>query len=210
MHQGGCVLVFGKPPIPGRAKTRLAAAVGEQAAARVAAALLLDTVERVHQALPGTSVVLATPEPDADHGLPGLPHWDQGGGDLGARVERCLRRALEAHPWALAIGADAPHVPAAHLVRAVGLLQSARAVIGPSRDGGFWVLGLRDCPEGLLADLPWSQPTTAHATIARLAARGMPAAEAPSWFDVDHEADLRELVAVGGAPRTEAVTATLW
>ena len=209
MHQEGWVVVFGKPPVAGRAKTRLGATIGHDRAARVAEALLTDTVRMVRRAAPrGTCLALATTDPEAQHGRATSAVdaiWDQGGGDLGSRVERMLRRALTDAPWAVALGADAPHLPEGHLGEAARALRTHDAVLGPSDDGGFWGLGLRACEHGLLADLPWSQPTTGAATLARLRERGRSVAELPPWWDVDDEPTLRRLLAHGGAPETVAV-----
>jgi len=199
----GWVLVFGKPPVAGRAKTRLGATLGHDAAAEVARALLSDTFQRVRDL--GARVALATTDPRADHGVQPDATWDQGGGDLGQRVERMVGRALDDGGWALALGADAPHVPAAALHEAVVAMRDHDAALGPSDDGGFWGLALRRCPAGLLEGLPWSQPHTGRATRERLVARGLSVHDLPPWWDVDDEADLRRLVAHGDAQRTVAV-----
>ncbi len=196
----GCIVVFAKPPLPGIAKTRLAAGIGEQAAASVAAALLADTVERVGRL--GTRVVVATTDLSADHGV-AAELWDQGAGSLGDRLERVLQRALALEPWAAAVGADAPHTPDAAWA---SLLSTDGAALGPTDDGGFWALRLDRCPPALLSDLPWSAPNTFSATWSRMAERGLsPRALLPSW-DIDDANDLRRLVREGGgAPRTLAL-----
>lgn len=204
--------VFAKPPVPGQVKTRIGACTGHDTAARIAAALLSDTV-RLVRSVDALRPVLSTPEPTSDHGLvAAVAVQDQGGGDLGARLERTLRAGLATSAKAIAIGADAPHVPREHLAQALVALDAHDAVLGPTSDGGFYLLGLRWCPDGLLADLPWSAPTTAHATRTRLVERGLTVAALPPWWDVDELADLRRFVAeveVGAAPATHAVLATL-
>lgn len=204
--QRGTVCVFAKPPVGGRAKTRLAAVLGQERASALAGAFLADTYA-VLARWGGARIVLATTDPTADHGVP-ADRWDQGGGDLGARLERMLARALAAGPWAIALGADSPGLPSSHLDAAREALQAHEAVIGPTRDGGYWCLGLRRCPPGLLADLPWSRSDTCEATVRRLADRGLSVALAPAWFDVDEPADLahfRQRVAPEDAPRTWAL-----
>lgn len=208
MNQRGWVVVFGKPPLPGQVKTRLAATIGEQSAACVAQAMLADTWDKVGS-LPARRA-LSTPDPAHDHGLPEATVWDQGSGDLGARIERMVRRSLDDGPWGLAIGADAPHVPVALLQAAIDALRDHDAVLGPSRDGGFWCLGLKQCPMGLLAELPWSADTTFTATAARLRQRGLSLAIVPSWWDVDFAPDLEELVRHGDAPRTVEAARACW
>lgn len=197
------ICIFAKPPIAGEVKTRLALAPPD--AARLSRAFLDDTIESV-RALPWAQGALATTAP-FDCVLPVLL---QGEGDLGARIERVLRAALEDAPAALAIGADAPALPARLLEAARDALGRADAVLGPADDGGFYLLGLKRCPEGLLAGLPWSAPDTCVRTEARLREHGFRVDRLPPWFDVDLPADLDRLrreIERGGivAPRTEQV-----
>jgi rSAM/selenodomain-associated transferase 1 len=200
--------VFAKPPGPG-AKTRLAAALGEARAATLAEAFLRDTW-RLARSLPGVRPVLALTGPI--HGGPAVAAsdwWPQGDGDLGARLERVLGRALETNGPALAIGADTPGLPARLIHEAIDALAHVDAVLGPADDGGFYLIGLRACPPGLLARLPWSAPTTCVATHDRLRSRGLRVATLSRWFDVDTPADLARLGALLRQGIIEA-PATAW
>ncbi len=120
----------------------------------------------------------------------------QGEGDLGARIERVLRNALQLASLAIAIGADAPALPARLLEAARDALGRADAVIGPADDGGFYLLGLRTCPVRLLAGLPWSAPDTFARTTERLRERGLRVEVLERWFDVDRPEDLDRLRAL--------------
>jgi uncharacterized protein len=182
------ICIFAKPPVAGQVKTRLAAALGPERAAELARAFLDDTIAAV-TALPWARAALATTEPVQT----ALPVLLQGEGDLGARIERVLRTALQRAPLTIAIGSDAPALPARFLEAARAALQDADAVVGPADDGGFYLLGVRVCPEGLLADLPWSSSDTFTRTIERLRARGLRAHVLDPWFDVDRVEDLDRL-----------------
>ncbi|MHB8416822.1 MAG: TIGR04283 family arsenosugar biosynthesis glycosyltransferase [Myxococcales bacterium] len=190
----GTLCLFAKPPRPGRVKTRLAAAVGEARAAELAAAFLRDSWSAAARA-GFARTVLSTPEPWPDDlALPGRPEiWLQGEGDLGQRMERVLRRALEGGDFAAAIGADTPGLPARLLAQAASALGETDAVLGPAEDGGFYLLALRRCPAGLLEGLPWSEAGTLAATRARLEARGLSVRLLEPWFDVDRAEDLVRL-----------------
>lgn len=208
MEPIACV-VFAKPPVPGQVKTRLAATIGADAAASLARAFLRDTVDRLRTE-DGLHVVVSTTDPTADHGVD-VPCWDQGPGELGARLERGFRRALRDFRAAIALGADAPGLPVEHL-RAMRTALADGPVLGPTDDGGFWGLGLHTFPEGLLLGLPWSTSETARATADRLRSRGMAPTLAPGWWDIDVPADLerfRREVARTAAPATHAVLDTL-
>lgn len=185
------VCIFAKPPVPGTVKTRLAE---PRRAAELARAFLVDTCVAV-RAMPWADAVVATTTPfDGDLAAQlGVPFWLQGDGDLGARLERVLRRALASSPAAFAIGADTPGLPRELLDRARAALETADAVLGPTDDGGFYLIALRRCPDGLLADLPWSTSETFAATLARLRDRGLSTVVLDSWFDVDRPEDLQRL-----------------
>lgn len=188
------ICVFAKPPVAGRVNTRLAPRVGDEGAARLAHAFLLDTIDLVN-GLPWAHLVLATtgPLPDSIPRPAGAVEWPQGDGDLGERVERVLRRALEDAPFAIALGVDSPGLPAAYLEQAREALGAHDAVLGPCEDGGFYTISLRWCPDGLLEALPWSRSRTMASTHQRLCAFGLTTHFLPTWFDVDRPVDLDRL-----------------
>jgi rSAM/selenodomain-associated transferase 2/rSAM/selenodomain-associated transferase 1 len=209
------LVVMAKAPEPGRVKTRLARAIGADAAAAIARASLCDVWAGVHR-VAGVAPTLALAGDPAR--LPPLfpsPRLtDQGDGDLGQRMVRHLGAAVERHGRALMVGSDSPGVPTALLERALALLETHDAVLGPTLDGGFWLIGLKRAPAGLLDGLPWSDPATFQATLARLRERGLSTAVLAPWFDVDRAEDLERLRVllrhgVGEAPETAAVLASL-
>jgi uncharacterized protein len=204
VNRRGSICVFAKPPVPGRVKTRLIPILGSRGAAELAAVFLEDTWTAV-SALSWAEPVLASTETAKRNVFPARAEvWLQGEGDLGARIEQILRRALTDHPFAIAIGADSPGLPLKFLEQARAALARFDAVIGPSEDGGFYLLGLRTCPEGLLSGIPWSAPTTCLETIAKLEAAGLAVYVLDDWFDVDTPEDLEKLNALLTARQIEA------
>jgi hypothetical protein len=190
----GHVCVFAKPPRPGIVKTRLAPELGAAGAAAIAGAFFEDTWAMA-STQPWADLVLATTEVDAPEWRRAEPmvRWPQAQGDLGRRMEHVLRRALAARPFAIAIGTDSPGLPSARLDAARVALRTADAVIGPTEDGGFYLLGLRTCPAGILAHVPWSTPETFHRTLDQLRRHGLRTTVLPPWFDVDRPSDLERL-----------------
>ena len=192
-----CICVFAKPARPGLVKTRLAAELGLQRAADLARAFFSDTWAAVRAQPNARSVLAATEHPgdslalEADAAI-----WLQGDGDLGQRIERILQRGLGLAPVAFAVGADSPGLPPRLWAAARQQATAFDAVLGPAHDGGFYLLGLRRCPRGLLADLPWSHPETCERTLARLQSAGFRVALLEPWFDVDEPADLLRLHAM--------------
>jgi rSAM/selenodomain-associated transferase 1 len=184
------ICIFAKPPRAGLVKTRLAKTLGTHAAALLAQAMLDDTCSAM-QALPWAEVVIASTSLFS----PGLDVdvWLQGEGDLGQRIEWILRRALLSSHAAIAIGADSPGLPARLLDQTRSLLEQTDAVLGPAEDGGFYLLALKRCPEGLLNGIQWSHSTTCAETQARLVAAGCRVSVLDPWFDVDDDASFQRL-----------------
>jgi rSAM/selenodomain-associated transferase 2/rSAM/selenodomain-associated transferase 1 len=174
-------------------KTRLISVLGSSGAADLATVFLQDTWDSV-SALPWAKPVVASTEEGLAECLPGpMEIWLQGEGDLGVRLAKIFRRALPDHPYAIAIGADSPGLPASFLEQAREALTRMDAVIGPCEDGGFYLLGLRSCPADLLSGISWSAATTCEQTITKLTAAGLTVHVLDSWFDVDTAEDLQKL-----------------
>jgi glycosyltransferase A (GT-A) superfamily protein (DUF2064 family) len=94
------------------------------------------------------------------------------------------------------IGADLPPVPLDYFAQAYDYLDGAqpRVVLGPSRDGGYYLVGL-NCPmPGMFENMTWSHDQVFTHTVTRLADRSIKTRQLPSWFDVDTPADLRTLM----------------
>lgn len=188
------ICVFAKPARPGEAKTRLIERHGQEGAADLARSFFIDTWRAV-SALSWARAIVATTDTGNPQweAIPPASVWPQGEGDLGERLERIMRRALTEAELAIAIGADTPGLPGRFLDQACAALASADAVLGPSDDGGFYLVGLSRCPTGLFADLPWSEPSTFAATRARLVDHGMKVRRIDPWFDVDRPEDVERL-----------------
>ncbi len=207
MEERAYICVFVKPPNAGEVKTRLIPVLGAKQAAHLAEAFFRDTWNTVSRLEWARTVAATTgPLPPSLRALTG-PAWRQGDGDLGARLERVMRRALRHAPFAIALGADSPGIPAALIEAARSELRLHDAVLGPCADGGFYLLGLRRCPRGLMARLPWSGHHTFAQTLARLRARGLQTKVLKPYFDLDRAEDLarfENLLAAGKvhAPET--------
>jgi hypothetical protein len=190
-------------------KTRLIPALGAEGAAQLASAMLQD-VWRTVASHPEVRPILATTRPGAfPISILDGDVWLQGEGDLGERIERILTLGLRQSAAAMALGADSPAFTVAHLDAAIERLRSHDAVLGPSTDGGFYLLALRRCPRGLFAGLPWSTGETCKALQARLREHAFSIAELEPLFDVDTPADLRTLAGylASEAPRQSATRA---
>ena len=209
------ICIFAKACQPGLVKTRLLPLLSPNQAAELAAAFLDDMIHAVSK-IDGAEVVLAWTG-DRNH-LPRLPAnvavWPQGEGDLGDRLERILCRALKDSERSIAVGSDHPGLPARLLKQAIlQLVNTDDAVIGPTTDGGYHLLGMRRCDVGLLSNLPWSRQSIRQATASRLTSQGYRVAYTDPWFDVDRPEDLvtlkRAITNGLDAPATERVVKRL-
>lgn len=192
------LLVFAKKPIPGTVKTRLAKDVGHQEAARLYRLMAEVTWTRTAGAGYGRWLVF---EPDSEHDwmrnwLPGAECYvAQVAGDLGTRLIAAFQQAFDAGAEAVAvIGTDSPNVGSKDIDRAFGLLQSGhQAVLGPSADGGYWLLALSRFEPGVFEEIRWSTSEVADQTRVRIAARGLKLAELRTVRDIDGVDDLASL-----------------
>jgi rSAM/selenodomain-associated transferase 1 len=189
------VLVVAKAPEVGRVKTRLGALIGMEAAARVAAAALLDTVaaataavgaEHCHLSL-GGDLDRAVAAAELREALAGWTVHQQRGADLGDRLARAHARVRGP---VVQIGMDTPHLTPALLLEMGEELDRHDAVLGPAEDGGWWALALREPRRAaVLRGVPMSTSTTGADTRAALAAVGLDVATAATLRDVDEVAD---------------------
>jgi rSAM/selenodomain-associated transferase 1 len=203
-----------KYPQPGTVKTRLARALGPERACRLHEAFLLDLRDRLRRA--GLPVTWAVWPPGADVSalLPGETVVAQEGADLGERMDRAATLvAAGAREPVVVLGTDVPHVPLAWVRRAAREIEWGRdVVLGPARDGGYYLVAYRPpCPV-LFADVPWGSAEVLATTVARCAAAGLGLGLLPELFDVDVAADLDSLRAwcrarPGALPRTRLLLA---
>jgi len=192
------IVIFAKAPVPGEAKTRLIPALGAVGAARLAHRMLLDTIAEAQGAGLLIPELCATPHPYDEEWKPFLPdapirYTDQGSGDLGERLARAAKRITLTGENILLIGGDCPALSRHRLRAAAAALAEHDAVIHPTEDGGYALLGLRRFDPSLFAGIGWSGPEVAAATIARIGALGWSLWTGDTLRDVDEPSDL-ELV----------------
>ncbi|MFG1935016.1 DUF2064 domain-containing protein [Mycobacterium sp. NPDC048908] len=211
------VLVVAKAPVPGQAKTRLAASVGDRAAADIAAAALLDTLDAVADAPVAARVVALTGNLDAASSgdeirsrLADFTVVPQRGADFAARLANAHADASVATNGlpVLQIGMDTPQVTGDLLAECTRELLAADAVLGLARDGGWWVLGVTDAPAAdCLRSVPMSRPDTGAVTLAALGGTTANVSLVPTLADVDTVEDV-DVVRAQCAPESRFARAT--
>jgi glycosyltransferase A (GT-A) superfamily protein (DUF2064 family)/SAM-dependent methyltransferase len=209
------LLVLAKAPVPGRVKTRLCPPYHPLEAARLAAAALADTLEAIARTPASRRVLVLDGELarlDDDGVPPTISVVPQVDGDLATRIVAAMRTtALPGTPSVL-VGMDTPQLTAPLLDETAQRLNGpgVDAVLGPSVDGGWWCLGLRDPRHAeLLASVPTSTARTGELTRAALAAHGLRVADTPMLRDVDTVADAAEVAATAPTTRFARTYAAL-
>lgn len=196
----GQLIVMARWPAPGRCKRRLAQSLGAERAARIQAGLTAHTLavaRRVRGQL-DLELVLAV---DGLGGRGGR-RWAQalgadrgllqGAGGLGVRMQRQFRRAAgEGARRVVLIGSDLPQLECRDLVAAFTALHHHPAVLGPARDGGYWLIGLRRPDARLMDGIAWGTPRVLEQTLAVLARQGQEPALLALRTDLDWGQDLR-------------------
>jgi rSAM/selenodomain-associated transferase 1 len=200
MTRSPTLIVFTREPVAGETKTRLIPHLGAKNAATLAHAFTLDALTKA-QSLRLPIVIAGSVHGDARRAnyFRALARRfdarlvDQGGGNLGARMARALAPLCDA--GAVLIGTDTPSLPSRLLAQNVALLRRTRVVLGPSLDGGYYLVGVRGPLPDIFRGIRWGGAQVLAETIGRLKRIRIPHALGPSWYDVDRWSDLMLLAA---------------
>ncbi len=195
--ESGALLVFLKRPTPGEVKTRLAPDLGAQAAADLYRVLAEETLRRTVPR-PGDYGRLlcfapANARREMREWLPGETWLAQKGGDLGDRMAHAFREAFRRGARrAVLIGSDAPSLTRELVLTAFAALGDNDLVLGPARDGGYYLVGLSRPCDVLFREVPWSTPEVLRVTLERAGALGLRAWLLERLRDIDTLDDVRE------------------
>lgn len=194
MPLGTKVLLVAKAPVPGQVKTRLGDRIGHDAAASLAAAALLDTLEACRESGAEGHLSLAGDLRDAVEGA-AIAAATDGWTITPQRGDGFAERLVHAHADAgpgpvVQIGMDTPQVTAADLVAVVAGLEAHDAVLASATDGGWWALARRD-PDVVrhVAQVEMSTARTCTDTRLALELAGCRVGDAAAMTDVDTTAD---------------------
>lgn len=217
--RGFGIAVMAKASAPGRTKTRLAPPLTHAEAAEFNTAFLQDAADTLlragREAAISGYMAYGPPregcffERTMPPGIEIFECWQPG---FGACLEQAARTLFAmGHAAAGLLNSDSPSLPGEILVEAASVLARPgdRAVLGPSSDGGYYLLGIKRLHARLFEDIAWSTEVVAEQTLARAREIGLPVHLLPAWFDVDDASSLRRLLAEladdGGAAGGERV-----
>lgn len=230
------IAVMAKASVPGLTKTRLVPPLTYVEAATLNTAFLQDVIDNVRLAAEraashgGIAAYIAYGPPGSEEFF--RRNFPESIGLIGAWLANfgdCLYHTIcqifaRGHAAAIVLNADSPTLPTVLLNEAAETLAQPgdRAVLGPSSDGGYYLLGLKASHRRMFEDIAWSTAQVAEQTRARAREIDLDIQVLPEWYDVDDAETLRRLHCElcrneskggqhrAGAPRRASHTAALF
>lgn len=199
MHESkSALIVFAKVPEPNKVKTRLTSLISPEWASRVYESFLLDALEVYHSLDVDVRLYFSAPPsdvPDA-YRFDWLTLHEQKGAGLGERMATAFAETfVKGYERAVIIGTDHPTLPVEFIEQAFQSLQDLYSiVIGPSDDGGYYLLGMNEFYSELFKDMTYSHEHVCAQTIARVEQTNASLHILPHWYDVDTPDALRRLI----------------
>ena len=196
--------LFAKFWEPGRVKTRLAATLGNQLACELYEIFLFHLLNSIAPVSDHTTVVFSPPDREADFRAAIAPDWmlePQSEGDLGDRMRNFFAGQFSKDVptkqkiKVVVIGADCPQLSVTEIQTAFDELDNNDVVIGPSTDGGYYLLGMQGSLAEVFDDIDWSTSKVLPQTTHRLDQQNKTYTLLPAKTDVDDEAALRQMLA---------------
>lgn len=208
------LVIFAKAPVVGQVKTRLMSAFTPEQATELYVCFLQDSfaiMETVQIEREELSLVLCyTPADEIEAfeaaDLDGCLLLGQRGQDLGERLHNCCADLLAAgFQSVVIIGADSPTLPDEIVTEAFArLAEDETIVVGPSNDGGYYLIGLQHLQAGLFEQIDWGSENVLAQTQARAAALNLGISLLPEWSDIDTPEDIENLQRQLAANEVEA------
>ncbi len=191
------LILFAKDPVEGQVKTRLSSLLDAQTILSLYRHFLRDSIEKVCSVAEVDRFIGIASDPKTDYfedvsrGHP-VQLFVQEGGNLGERMRRAFGdRFKEGYERVVIIGSDSPTLPTAYIEQA--LQSEQEVVIGPSTDGGYYLVGMREKVTDIFEGVPWGTDRVLSETLNVLKHQQAQAELLPVWYDVDLPEDLRFL-----------------
>lgn len=192
------LILFAKTPLAGRVKTRLVPGLGEHGAAEFAQGLIEETVRRAVASWPGEVHLQAWPSTSHPcferlRERHGITVSLQAEGDLGTKMLRALDSAHKRGAAAAVMGCDVPHCPPETYRTAHAFLGQGRSVIGPSDDGGYYLIGINPPHPDCFERIEWGGNKVFDTTLKRAARAGINLIVLQQLNDFDTAADIEAI-----------------
>ena len=193
------ICVFAKPPAPGRTKQRMAAVIGDNAAAELSAAMLKDIAEEVANVNNCRFLLFHSPDSSAKDFIGLIPGCfefvSQQGAELGERMNNAFELLFEQYnnPHVLLIGSDCIGTSVSTLEAAFSVLKTHKVVIQPASDGGYVLVGQSTMCNEIFCGIDWGTAQVMQQTLSQLKRYNINYQLLPESFDIDEFEDLPKL-----------------
>ena len=192
------VVIFSRSADSGTVKTRMMPVLNNEKCLSLHLSLLQDTLDKVRK----FSSVLYLSGSGSLPFKPEVPVQRQTGADLGERMKLAFQQELRHHSKVAIIGTDSPTFPAEQISKAFEALDRHEIVLGPSEDGGYYMIALRRMIPEIFRDVPWGTGEVLGSTLEKISGHSHLLLE--TYFDIDLPEDLfrlkQELEALSGPP----------
>ena len=212
-NNNGTLVIMAKAPRPGTVKTRLAQSLSAAIVAELYSCLLDDTLTLAHS-LGSVKVAIMCPASDVDElmqlaGGAAEVVAQQGEGLAAALTSVFAHFAAPGRQSVIAFNSDSPHLPASVLIRGFEILGAHDVVVGPTADGGYYLVGAKSSHAALFDNDGMGTNGALDALLERARKLQLSVGLTEPFYDVDVESDLTRLaadlrLAPSRAPRTAA------
>lgn len=198
MEERSIYILFAKKPVAGKVKTRLAEGIGAAFAVRIYQAFLEDILSSLN-GLHRPFAVAYTPAeagPYFEECATGATEFfPQRGRDLGGRMNNAfLRQFARGYDRVILIGSDIPLLSPEILEEAREALAEHPVVLGPCRDGGYYLIGIRSPVPGVFSGISWGSDRVFRDTVSILRRERCNYRILPELSDIDRAHDLEQLI----------------
>ncbi len=214
MSSENAVILFARDPVLGRVKTRLSPFLDDKSILRLYICFLQDSLDKIRQVKNADLFVGIAPSDQSGFftGIPssGIRLFVQEGKDLGDRIRRSIQDRLgEGYERVVIIGSDSPSLPVSYIEKALD--SDKDLVLGPSTDGGYYLIGMRGKMVEVFEAINWGTEKVLQETFERFAGGRAELELLPVWYDVDSPDDLKffqthlrliELAGLGSSGKT--------
>ena len=214
MNDQNNVIVFCKYPVEGKVKTRIANTMGNEFAVK----LYKIFAEHTFQELLKTDSVFPYLFFKGKEDRGKIEDWTgreflletQEGDDLGERMYNAFKKVIDrGSAKTIIVGTDIPDVSSDIIRKAFQALDNSDIVIGPSNDGGYYLLGMKKLYKGLFSGIEWSGNSVLSATLDKINSLNLSYSILPELIDIDTEDDLKKWLAKYSDENTYSIKATI-
>jgi len=195
-HPDTCLVIFAKSPLPGKVKTRLIPVLGKEGACQLYKSMAQKIITNLSSA--NVCHVHLYIHPVINHGFfkdlqkaNELTMFQQEGKDLGDRMSHAIDVSLKDHAKVIIIGTDCPEYSADYIEQAIYGLDDKDVVIGPAKDGGYVLIGMKQPHSHLFTQIDWGKSTVLDKTLKKIDEISLHYQLLQALHDIDVPADLK-------------------